>query len=98
MALLEIAIQNALDEAGLTVKDVDGLVVRGADDIYAHHQVMAERLGISAEEARVEHAREYALRRISTGADVANAVLFLASDLARQTTGQDLAVDGGWVI
>ena len=44
MALLEIAIQNALDDAGLTVRDVDGLVVRGADDIYAHHQVMAERL------------------------------------------------------
>jgi 3-oxoacyl-[acyl-carrier protein] reductase len=59
---------------------------------------MAARLGITAEEARVEHAREYALRRISTGADVANAVLFLASDLSRQTTGQDLAVDGGWVI
>ena len=46
MALLEIAIQRALDDAGLSVRDVDGLVVRGADDIYAHHQVMAERLGI----------------------------------------------------
>ena len=30
--------------------------------------------------------------------DVANAVLFLASDRSRQITGQDLAVDGGWVI
>jgi NAD(P)-dependent dehydrogenase (short-subunit alcohol dehydrogenase family) len=59
---------------------------------------MAARLRISPEEARIEHAKEYALRRISTGADVANAVLFLASDMARQTTGQDLAVDGGWVI
>lgn len=59
---------------------------------------MAARLGISPEEARVEHAREYALRRISTAEDVAGAVLFLASDLSRQITGQDLAVDGGWVI
>jgi len=59
---------------------------------------MAARRGISLEAARVEHAREYALRRITTDADVANAVLFLASDLSRQTTGQDLAVDGGWVI
>jgi 3-oxoacyl-[acyl-carrier protein] reductase len=59
---------------------------------------LAARRGISMEEARREHAREYALGRISTAEDVANAVLFLASDLSRQITGQDLAVDGGWVI
>jgi 3-oxoacyl-[acyl-carrier protein] reductase len=59
---------------------------------------MAERLGISLEEARLRHAADYALKRISTAEDVANAVLFLASDLSRQVTGQDLAVDGGWVI
>jgi NAD(P)-dependent dehydrogenase (short-subunit alcohol dehydrogenase family) len=59
---------------------------------------MAARLGISMEEARAEHAKDYALRRISTAEDVAGAVLFLASDLSRQVTGQDLAVDGGWVI
>jgi 3-oxoacyl-[acyl-carrier protein] reductase len=43
-------------------------------------------------------AAEYALRRISTAEDVANSVVFLASDRSRQITGQDLAVDGGWVI
>jgi len=59
---------------------------------------MAAKDGISAEEARKKHAAEYALKRISTDQDVANAVLFLATDLSRQTTGQDLAVDGGWVI
>jgi len=59
---------------------------------------MARKEGISIEQARAKHAGEYALRRISTDQDVANAVLFLASDLSRQTTGQDLAVDGGWVI
>ena len=46
LALLEEAIKNALDEAGLKTTDVDGLVVRGADDIYAHHQMVAARLGI----------------------------------------------------
>ena len=46
LALLEDAIINALDESGLTARDVDGLVVRGPDDVYSHHQVMAERLGI----------------------------------------------------
>jgi 3-oxoacyl-[acyl-carrier protein] reductase len=59
---------------------------------------MAARLGITPEEARERLASEYALRRISTDEDVAGAVLFLLSDHARQITGQDLAVDGGWVI
>ncbi len=46
LALLEEAIHNALDDAGLTARDVDGLVVRGPDDVYSHHQVIAQRLGM----------------------------------------------------
>jgi len=57
---------------------------------------MAEKLGITLEEAMTRHAADYALRRVSTDADVANACLFLASDAARQITGVDLPVDGGW--
>jgi 3-oxoacyl-[acyl-carrier protein] reductase len=59
---------------------------------------MARKDGIGVDAARAKHASEYALRRISTDVDVANAVLFFASDLSRQTTGQDFCVDGGWVI
>jgi 3-oxoacyl-[acyl-carrier protein] reductase len=59
---------------------------------------MAQRLGITVEEAMRKHAEEYALKRVSTDEDVANAVLFFASDVSRQITGQDIAVDGGWVI
>jgi 3-oxoacyl-[acyl-carrier protein] reductase len=59
---------------------------------------MSKRLGISLEEAMRKHAEEYALKRVSTDEDVANAVLFFASDASRQITGQDIAVDGGWVI
>jgi 3-oxoacyl-[acyl-carrier protein] reductase len=59
---------------------------------------MAKRLGISSEEAMRRHAEEYALKRVSTDEDVASAVLFFASDASRQITGQDIAVDGGWVI
>ena len=59
---------------------------------------MAKRLGISLEEAMRKHAEEYALKRVSTDQDIANAVLFCASDVSRQITGQDIAVDGGWVI
>jgi NAD(P)-dependent dehydrogenase (short-subunit alcohol dehydrogenase family) len=59
---------------------------------------MAQRLGISAAEAAERHAAEYALRRLTTDADVANACLFLASDVSRQITGVDLPVDGGWAM
>lgn len=59
---------------------------------------MAKRLGIGVDEAMRKHAEEYALRRVSTDEDVASAVLFFASDVSRQITGQDIAVDGGWVI
>lgn len=58
----------------------------------------ADKLGISVEEARKQHEEEYALRRISTDQDVANAILFFASDASQNITGQDLAIDGGWVI
>jgi NAD(P)-dependent dehydrogenase (short-subunit alcohol dehydrogenase family) len=57
---------------------------------------MAQKLGITEDEAAARHASEYALKRISTDADIANACLFLASDVSRQITGADLPVDGGW--
>ena len=51
---------------------------------------MARRLGISPDEAAALHAADYALKRVSTDVDVANACLFLASDVSRQITGADL--------
>jgi 3-oxoacyl-[acyl-carrier protein] reductase len=59
---------------------------------------MAKRLGITLEEAAERHAAEYALDRVTTDIDVANACLFLASDVSRQITGADLPVDGGWAM
>lgn len=59
---------------------------------------MATKLGITLEEAMTRHAADYALKRVSTDQDVANACLFLASDVSRQITGVDLPVDGGWAM
>ena len=59
---------------------------------------MANKLGITPDEAAIRHAEDYALKRVSTDNDVANACLFLASDVARQITGVDLPVDGGWAL
>ena len=58
----------------------------------------AQRLGKAPDEVREDYASQYALRRISLPEDIANAVLFLVSERARQITGQELAVDGGSVI
>jgi 3-oxoacyl-[acyl-carrier protein] reductase len=57
-----------------------------------------KKKGLTEDEAVASLASEYALRRISTDADVANACLFLASDVSRQITGIDLPIDGGWAM
>lgn len=59
---------------------------------------MATKLGITLEEAIQRHANDYALKRVTLDEDVANACLFMASDVSRQITGVDLPVDGGWAM
>lgn len=59
---------------------------------------MSAKLGITLEEAMQRHADDYALKRVTLDADVANACLFMASDVSRQITGVDLPVDGGWAM
>jgi acetoacetyl-CoA reductase/3-oxoacyl-[acyl-carrier protein] reductase len=56
---------------------------------------MTEKL---SEEVRARAAEESVLGRLGTPEDVARAVLFLASPLARHVTGQVLRVDGGQLI
>jgi len=60
-----------------------------------------ERLGLSAEEqaARIDSfAARVPMRRAGTVDDIANAILFLASDEAAYITGQELVVDGGYLV
>ncbi|HXF97079.1 MAG TPA: SDR family oxidoreductase [Gaiellaceae bacterium] len=52
-------------------------------------------LGIPVERALADAARQTALGRLATAEEVANAALFLASELASGITGQLLRVDAG---
>jgi 3-oxoacyl-[acyl-carrier protein] reductase len=47
---------------------------------------------------RLQTLKSIGLGRAGTAEDVADAVLFLASDLSRYVTGQVLGVDGGMTI
>jgi rhamnulose-1-phosphate aldolase/alcohol dehydrogenase len=55
----------------------------------------AETHGVTVDELEGFYARRSLLGRAVTGADVAEAVAFLASDRSRATTGCVLTVDGG---
>jgi len=47
LSLLAVAMKAAIEDAGLTNKDIDGLITRGPDDVYTHHQHMGQILGIN---------------------------------------------------
>ncbi len=49
-------------------------------------------------EVKEKMAKAYPLRRLGRAEDVANAVVFLASDVAGWITGQAISVDGGYAM
>jgi len=56
----------------------------------------AKKRGWTPEQVYQEYVDEMALRRVTVSQDIANAVLFLASDDSKNMTGQSVTVDGGW--
>jgi len=58
----------------------------------------AEKAGTTAEALRQKLVDATALKRLSTPEDIAHAALFLASDYARNITGQDIVIDAGWTL
>ena len=47
IGLFAVAAKNAIEDAGLSKADIDGLITRGPDDIYCHRQSHYQREGAS---------------------------------------------------
>jgi NAD(P)-dependent dehydrogenase (short-subunit alcohol dehydrogenase family) len=62
------------------------------DDMFARQ---AEQRGVMVDEVVAQYAKGTALRRLPTPDDLADAVVFLASERARSITGQTLDVNSG---
>ena len=56
----------------------------------------ARKRGWTPDRVYQEYVDEMALRRVTVARDIANAVVFLASDDSANMTGQSVTVDGGW--
>jgi 3-oxoacyl-[acyl-carrier protein] reductase len=87
-ALLSLTRTFAADlgPAGITVNMVSGGLLRTTDASAATPEAVFELIAASTP-----------LRRVTTPAEFADAVLFFASPWARAVTGQNLVVDGGLV-
>ncbi len=89
----------ALDvgEHGIAVNTVcPGIVHTPRMDKLCHEK--ARLRGWTYEQVYQEYVDDMALKRVTVPEDVANAVLFLASDEGRNISGQEIVVDGGWAI
>ena len=65
------------------------------DSVEAYFEHLARRKGITAEEQYAEVASETALGYLPSSAEIAETVVFFASDMSRPVTGQALGVNAG---
>jgi NAD(P)-dependent dehydrogenase (short-subunit alcohol dehydrogenase family) len=88
------ALADELGPLGIRVNAVAPGAILG-DGVRGWIEGNAARNGVTYEEQLAAQTHEMALRRIATEDEVANAVLFLASDFASGITGATLDVNAG---
>jgi len=89
----------ALDvgDYGINVNNVvPGIVQTPRMEKLCHEK--ARKRGWTYEEVYQEYVEDMTLKSVTTPEDIAAAVVFAASDDARNMTGQDIIIDGGWQI
>jgi 2-hydroxycyclohexanecarboxyl-CoA dehydrogenase len=95
------SLARELGRYGVTVNVVcPGVVVPARKDVTTSESMWTdEMLNIfGTPEAQEKIAKGIPLGRVGTADDIANAVLFLASDRASFITGQTISVDGGYAM
>jgi 3-oxoacyl-[acyl-carrier protein] reductase len=60
--------------------------------------VQTAMMGEIKEEVRAEYLKQIPMGRFGTTADIANVVLFLASEETEYVTGQVIPITGGWLV
>ena len=84
---------------GLRLNSVcPGVVVPPQEESISEESMWHQMRDIFTEEVRERVRRNYPLRRLAVANEVANAVVFLASDAASFITGQTLSVSGGYTM
>jgi 2-hydroxycyclohexanecarboxyl-CoA dehydrogenase len=84
---------------GITLNSVcPAVTVPRSEEEIGEHSLWKVGLQLFTPEAQEKAKRLYPLRRLGTAEDMANAALFLASDVAGFITGQSLSVGGGFTM
>jgi 2-hydroxycyclohexanecarboxyl-CoA dehydrogenase len=95
------SLAQELGRYGINVNVVCPGLTIPADSEYAGELSMWKgelAVEVSAPETQEKAAKAYPLRRLGKPEDVANAVVFLASDAASFVTGQTISVSGGYTM
>jgi 2-hydroxycyclohexanecarboxyl-CoA dehydrogenase len=96
---LSKAVARETGRYGLRVNVVcPGLVVPPAEESISPESMWNQMRDVFTEEVLERVKRSYVLRRLGKASEVANAVVFLASDAASFITGQTLSVSGGYTM
>ena len=96
---LSKAIARETGRYGLRLNVVcPGLIVPPEEETISSESMWNQMREIFTEEVLERARRSYILRRMGTAPEIANAVVFLASDAASFITGQTLSVSGGYTM
>ena len=96
---LSKAIARETGRYGLRLNVVcPGLIVPPSEESISGESMWNQMRDIFTEDVLDRVRRNYILRRMGTAQEIANAVVFLASDAASFITGQTLSVSGGYTM
>ena len=93
------AVARETGRYGLNINVVcPGAMPPQSTDEFGKSSIWTDQFAFVTQEIREKMAKGYPLRRLGTPQDVANVVMFLASDVSNYLTGQTISVSGGYTM